>query len=81
MVVKLNREGVAVDAEYFWLPMSSCPLASKVQLLTTSGVAVYGPGNPNHLHYVAWAPLPKKPQWLLEAEDVLSKPPSEMHGY
>lgn len=52
----------AVDPDYFWLPMSSCPVAKKVQLLTRGEVAVYGKiteADRTGPSYLGWAPLPK----------------------
>ena len=80
--VRVNEEGVAVDQAYFWQPMSTCPLSSKVQLLTTTGVAVYGSGNPKALGYVAWAALPKRPLWLIKDQEARdSRPSIDPHGY
>jgi len=50
---------VAVDHDYFWQPIATCPHNMKVQLLGQGGVAVYGTyagGTPFWTH---WAPLPK----------------------
>lgn len=55
---------VAVDQGYFWQPLHTCPLGSKVQLLTDAGVAVYGTYACGREGYIAWAPLPNKPEWL-----------------
>lgn len=33
---------VAVDREYYWQPIGTCPRGVKVQLLGKGGVAVYG---------------------------------------
>jgi hypothetical protein len=60
MTTTLNRDRtVAVDPDYYWQPMCTCPQGVKVQLLGAGGVATYG-------HYVrgdsfwhGWAPLPK----------------------
>jgi hypothetical protein len=60
--IKINSYGVAVDQTRFWLPMEDCPKGVKVQLLTASGVAVYGKvGDKNHEVFEGWAALPKKP--------------------
>ena len=58
-MIKIN-EGIAVDHEYFWQPMSSCPNGVKVQLLNSGGVAVYGTWDGKSKFWQAWAPLPKK---------------------
>lgn len=66
MTVKLNNDrSAAVDQDYFWRPLASCPLSAKVQLLTEGGVAVYGQCSPGQRGYLGWAPLPKKPDWML----------------
>lgn len=54
-------EPVAVDPDYYWQPIVSCPHAVKVQLLGDGGVATYGlySGDPFWTH---WAPLPKLPR-------------------
>lgn len=82
MAVQINNEGVAVDHAYFWRPMATCPPGVKVQLLTTGGVAVYGTAGPRAISYLAWAPLPKRPLWLIEhAQHTSMKPSTEPHGY
>ena len=60
MTTKINIEGVAVDTEYFWRDMSSCPIATKVQLLNPGGVAVYGKWDGKSQSWQGWAPLPKR---------------------
>ena len=61
--IKISSMGVAVDQTRFWLPMDDCPRGVKVQLLTASGVAVYGTvGEKNKEVFEGWHPLPKKPQ-------------------
>jgi hypothetical protein len=49
-----------------WQRMDSAPHGSKCLLLTAGGVAVVGiaPRPSLTLGYVAWAPLPKRPEWL-----------------
>jgi hypothetical protein len=60
--IKINSYNVAVDKTRFWLPMENCPKGVKVQLLTASGVAVYGKvGEKNQEVFDGWHPLPKKP--------------------
>jgi hypothetical protein len=60
--IKINSYGVAVDQTRFWLPMEDCPKGVKVQLLTASGVAVYGSlSDKNKEVFDGWHPLPKKP--------------------
>jgi hypothetical protein len=70
----INQEqGVAVATDYFWLPMETCPLGVKVQLLNLGGVAVYGtysgPTRQGKEPWINWAPLPKRVKPLLN--DVL----------
>ena len=60
--IKISSMGVAVDQTRFWLPMDDCPRGVKVQLLTASGIAVYGTvGEKNKEVFEGWHPLPKKP--------------------
>lgn len=61
MTVTLSSDRTtAVDHEYFWRPMSSCPLSAKVQLLGSGGVAVYGSWDGRNAWWQGWAPLPKR---------------------
>jgi hypothetical protein len=55
-----NNPHVAVDQDYFWQPMETCPLAVKVQLLGAGGVATYGQWDGRNPFWKGWAPLPKK---------------------
>jgi hypothetical protein len=65
MTVKITSDrAAAVDQDYFWRPLHTCPLSAKVQLLTEGGVAVYGQYSPGFGGYLGWAPLPKKPSWM-----------------
>lgn len=50
---------VAVDHNYFWQRIDTCPRGVKVQLLGTGGVAMYGTYNGKDKFYTHWAPLPK----------------------
>jgi len=59
----LNSERtVAVDREYHWSPITSCPRGVKVQLLGKGGVAVYSPYNGKDTFWTHWAPLPTLPK-------------------
>lgn len=61
MRVDLDSSKVAaVDREYYWRPIQSCPLGVKVQLISSlNGVAVYGSYNGKHRSpWTHWAPLP-----------------------
>lgn len=49
----------AVDRNYFWQPIATCPTGVKVQLLGAGGVAMYGQYNRRDEFYTHWAPLPK----------------------
>lgn len=54
-----NRDGtVAVDHEYFWQPMDTCPRGVKVQLKGAGGVAVYSTWDGKSKFWTGWAPLP-----------------------
>ena len=52
---------VAVDPDYFWRPMKTCPVSVKVQLLGEGGVAIYGTHDGKDPFWQGWAPLPKRP--------------------
>lgn len=58
----------AVDPDYFWRPMKSCPRSAKVQLLNKGGVAVYGSFtgalDAKDPEWLGWCPLPKKPKGM-----------------
>lgn len=63
MAIKGNADNtVIIDTEYFWQPISSCPIGRKVQLLGKSGVAVYGTLKSTDTWWTHWAPLPKRPK-------------------
>lgn len=67
MRAKINADRTAaVDQEYFWQAIDgSTPVGVKVQLLTRFGCAIYGILTPNNKSdFAAWAPCPKKPEWL-----------------
>lgn len=53
-----TSKGVAVDQEYYWRGMDTCPRGCKVQLLSQHGVAVYGQYDGKDKQWVQWAPLP-----------------------
>lgn len=55
----------AVDLDYEWQPLETAPRGVKIQLLTVGRVGVYGQlDSRNNAHFLAWAPVPKEPQWL-----------------
>ena len=59
-MTKIDSSGAAaVDPDYFWQPMTTCPRGVKVQLLGKGGVAMYGNYNGKDQFYTHWAPLPK----------------------
>lgn len=61
MTLKLtSNPEAAVDQDYFWQPMSTCPLSTKVQLLGAGGVAVYSQYARGDAFWQGWAPLPRK---------------------
>ena len=61
MSATLNRDRtVAVDPDYYWQPMATCPLGVKVQLLGLGGVATYGQYLRGDTFWQGWAPLPKR---------------------
>jgi hypothetical protein len=60
VTIKIADNEVAVDHDYFWLPMESCPRGVKVQLLGQGGVATYGEFNGKDPFWRGWAPLPKE---------------------
>ena len=58
---KLDSSGkAAVDSNYYWLPIETCPTGVKVQLCCKKyGVAAYGIVGTKELYFDHWAPLPK----------------------
>jgi hypothetical protein len=59
MKITLDSTGVAaVDKEYHWLPMSTCPLHTKVQLKGKGGLAIYSEYDGKDPFWVGWARLP-----------------------
>jgi hypothetical protein len=55
----------AVAWDYYWLPITKdTPRGVKLQLLTQGGVAIYGHWDGKNTFYEAWAPMPKKPEWM-----------------
>lgn len=58
--VTITAQNVAVDMGYYWREMESCPVGSKVQLLTAGGLPQYGRWDGKNPFYVGWAPLPKR---------------------
>lgn len=61
MTHQTSSDGAAaVDPNYYWQPIETCPRGVKVQLLGRSGVAMYGCYNPKDRFFTHWAPLPKR---------------------
>jgi len=60
MTVKRSSDGTAaVDSDYFWLPISECPVGQKVQLINKRmGCATYGIYKRSDPYWTHWAPLP-----------------------
>lgn len=60
----------AVATGEFWLPLKSAPIGVKVQGLTLGRVGCYTVFTKAALSsgdYIAWAPMPKEPEWLKDA--------------
>ena len=62
-MIQTNRT-VAVDQNYYWQPMDTCPRGVKVQMLSAGGVALYSTYNGAAGFWRGWAPLPNKPEWM-----------------
>ena len=61
----VTGDRVAVDPDYHWRPMDTCPIGVKVQLLTKGGIATHGRlghtlGSSSPHEYQGWTPVPKK---------------------
>lgn len=59
-MIRVTPGEAAVDQDYFWRDMQSCPIGCKVQLLNPGNVAVYGNWNGRDTWPKGWAPLPKR---------------------
>jgi hypothetical protein len=60
MTHQISSDGAAaVDQNYYWQPIETCPLGVKVQLLGRSGVAIYSTYSRKDKFFTHWAPLPK----------------------
>lgn len=58
---KMSSDGsVAVDPDYYWQTMNTCPRGAKVQLIGKGGVAVYGTYDGKNEFWEGWAPIPKR---------------------
>ena len=59
-MTQLDSTGTtAIDPNYFWQPIETCPLGVKVQLNSPAGVATYGTLSSKDNFWSHWAPLPK----------------------
>lgn len=61
MQAKISSDGMAaVDPNYFWQPINTCPTGRKVQLINRAlGCAAYGVYSAKDTFWTHWAPLPK----------------------
>lgn len=61
MTVKNSSDGVAaVDTQYPWRSIETCPIGRKVQLINKKmGCATYGIYSSKDTYWTHWAPLPK----------------------
>lgn len=58
--VRLSHDGAAaVDPDYYWRDMATCPRGVKVQLLNAGAVAIYAQFDGSDPQWLGWAPLPK----------------------
>lgn len=60
MQLKVKHGEVAIDLDYFWQPISSCPVGVKVQLLGIGGIAIYGKYDGKDDFWTDWCPVPKR---------------------
>lgn len=69
MNLRVNQtERVAVDPDYYYRPMSTCPRGCKVLLCTLNEVAVIGSWNGRDPQFIGWSPLPKIRRHNIEDE-------------
>lgn len=62
--VKISSDGTtAVDTNYFFQSLETCPRGVGVQLLTIYGKAIDGQWT-GQKDVVGWAPYPKVPAWM-----------------
>lgn len=64
--ITIKDNVAAVDQEYFWRHMNSCPKGVKVQLYGVGGVAVYALFDGKNRFWKGWAPCPSVPDWMKE---------------
>jgi hypothetical protein len=64
---KISGDGTtAVDPDYYWRSLDTCPRGVSVWLLTRWGRAIDGQWGDKTLDIVAWCPKPKIPQHIKE---------------
>lgn len=69
MTYRLNTDkSAAVAIDYVWQPMTLCPRGCRILGLSKLGVARVDEYTGKATDLVAWAPLPRRPQWLNELE-------------
>lgn len=59
MAVKITHGEAAVDQEYFYRDMDSCPVGCRVILLNPGNVATISVYSPKDTYWRGWSPLPK----------------------
>ena len=63
---KISGDGTtAVDPNYYWQSLSTCPRGVSVWLLTKYGKAIDGQFT-GQKDIVGWCPKPKIPDWMKE---------------
>ena len=66
MSYKISGDGTtAVDHDYYWRSLDTCPRGVSVWLLTRYGRAIDGQWNGQE-DMVGWCPKPKIPTWMKE---------------
>ena len=64
---KISDDGTtAVDPNYYWQDLSTCPRGVSVWLLTRYGKPIDGQWDGQDKNVVAWCPKPKIPQHIKE---------------
>lgn len=69
MTYRLNNDkSAAVAIDYCWQPLSLAPKGTRILGLSKGGVARVDVFTGKSLDLIAWAPLPRRPQWLKDLE-------------
>lgn len=69
MTYRLNNDkSAAVAIDYVWQPLSVAPMGARILGLSKLGVARVDVFTGKSGDLVAWAPLPRRPQWLKDLE-------------